>query len=48
MLYLRILIMGLMIAVFSLPTMAQKDACVLYFTFSANTGKVIKDEKSAY
>ena len=46
MLYFRILIMGLTTTVFSLPTIAQKDACVLYFTFSANTGKVIKDESN--
>ena len=42
--YFRILIMGLAIAVFSLHTMAQKDACVLYFTFSENAGKTVKDE----
>ena len=42
--YLRILIMGLMIAVFSLHAIAQKDACVLYFTFSENAGKTVKDE----
>ena len=42
--YFRILIVGLAIAVFSLHTMAQKDACVLYFTFSENAGKTVKDE----
>ena len=44
--YFRILIMGLVIAVFSLHTMAQKDACMLYFTFSENAGKAIKDESN--
>ncbi|MCS5611856.1 MAG: LamG domain-containing protein [Candidatus Poribacteria bacterium] len=42
--YFRILIIGLMIAVFSLHAIAQKDACVLYFTFSGNAGKTVKDE----
>ena len=42
--YIRILIIGLMIAVFSLPAIALKDACVLYFTFSENAGKTVKDE----
>ena len=42
--YFRIWIIGLMIAVFSLHAIAQKDACVLYFTFSENAGKTVKDE----
>ena len=37
-------VIGLVMASFSLTAMAQKDACVLYFTFSGNSGKMIKDE----
>ena len=44
--YFRILIVGLAIAGCRLHTMAQKDACVLYFTFRENAGKVVKDESN--
>ena len=40
----KLQVIGLVMAIFSLTTIAQKDACVLYFTFSENTGKTIKDE----
>ena len=31
----------------SLTAMAQRDSCVLYFTFSENSGKSVKDESKA-
>ena len=34
----------MLVANFSLTAMDQKDACVLYFTFSGNSRKTIKDE----
>jgi len=42
----KIQVISLVIAVCSLA-MAQEDACVLYFTFSENSGKTIKDESKA-
>ena len=37
----------MLVANFSLTAMDQKDACVLYFTFSGNSRKTIKDESKA-
>ena len=41
------LIVGLVITFCSLTAIAQEEACVLYFTFSENSGKSVKDESKA-
>ena len=48
MIRVRLQVISMVIAVCcSLTAMAQRDSCVLYFTFSENSGKSVKDESKA-